>query len=68
MQLYRTNAKISELLRSCQPPTAIRPNNPVESERDPRPGRYSVVGPFIKLPDSSSTDADDHDDWPLGDS
>ena len=57
MQLpLRINAKISVLPRSSLP-AGIRPNNPNASERDPRPGRYSIVGPFIKLPDSSQTKA-----------
>jgi hypothetical protein len=57
MQLYRINVKVSDLQRSSQPPTVIRPNNPVASERDPRPGRYSIVGPFIKLPDAKPPEA-----------
>ena len=47
-KLIRTNVRISKLPAS-RPPEGIRPNNP---ERDPRPGRYSIVGAFIKRPDS----------------
>ena len=45
---FRTNVRMSKL---PQPPEAqgIRPNNPRPSERDPRPGRYSIVGSFIDL-------------------
>ena len=46
----RKNVKISELPRSS-PPTEIRPNNPNPSEpRDPRPGRYSIVGAVHQAP------------------
>ena len=54
MHVSTRKVQISELKRSPQP-GGIRPNNPNPSERDPRPGRYSIVGPFIKLPDSSPT-------------
>lgn len=47
---FRTNVRMSKL---PQPPQTegIRPSNPRPSERDPRPGRYSIVGSFIELPD-----------------
>lgn len=35
-----------------EPPTEIRPNNPNPRERDPRPGRFSIIGPFVKLPEA----------------
>ena len=53
---FQKRVKISDLPRPpVPPPTEIRPNNPNPSERDPRPGRYSIVGPFIKLSDFKAT-------------
>jgi hypothetical protein len=48
---FRTSVRIAQSPQLAAS-GRIRPSNPDPKERDRRPGRYSVVGPFIKLPET----------------